>query len=94
MCRDWYKSLIKENLLDLGIAGWMADFGEYTPVEARTQFPARWWGEDHGELLHQNFPQEWAKLNREVVEEAGKKIVILSFVTVDCKASWVTFSTG
>ena len=34
-CRDWYKSLIKENVLDLGFAGWMADFGEYTPVEAR-----------------------------------------------------------
>ena len=35
-------------MLDLGFAGWMADFGEYTPVEARTQFPARWWGEDRG----------------------------------------------
>ena len=72
MARNWYKNLIKENLLDLGIAGWMADFGEYTPVEARTQFPARWWSQDHGEILHQNFPQEWAKLNREVVEESGK----------------------
>ena len=25
--RAWYKQLIKENLLDLGLAGWMADFG-------------------------------------------------------------------
>ena len=32
----------------------------------------RWWGEDHGEVLHQTFSQEWAALNREVVEESGK----------------------
>ena len=44
--------MMRENVLDLGFAGWMADFGEYTPVEARTQFPARWWGEDRGEILH------------------------------------------
>ena len=72
MCRNWYKTMIRENVLDLGFAGWMADFGEYTPVEARTKFPARWWGEDRGEILHQRISQEWAKLNMEVVEEAGK----------------------
>ena len=74
VCRNWYKTMIRENVLDLGFAGWMADFGEYTPVEARTQFPARWWGEDRGEILHQRISQEWAKLNMEVVEEAGKAI--------------------
>ena len=36
--RDNYKTMIKENVLDLGIAGWMADFGEYTPLEARTRY--------------------------------------------------------
>ena len=64
--------MIKENVLDLGFAGWMADFGEYTPLEARTSMAARWWGEDQGEVLHQTISQEWAALNREVVEEAGK----------------------
>merc|ERR1712179_300537 len=66
------KNLMKENLIDLGLAGWMADFGEYTPVEARSDYAARWWGNDHGEVLHQLFSQEWANLNREVVEESGK----------------------
>ena len=51
--RNWYKQMIKENVLDLGFAGWMADFGEYTPLEGRTKFGARWWGEDQGEILHQ-----------------------------------------
>lgn len=26
---DWIKGIIKENLIGLGLAGWMADFGEY-----------------------------------------------------------------
>ena len=33
---------MKENLIDLGLAGWMADFGEYTPVEARSDYAARY----------------------------------------------------
>jgi len=54
MGRAWYKQLITENLLGLGFAGWMADFGEYTPISARSRFASRWWGEEHGgEILHQ-----------------------------------------
>ena len=30
------------------------------------------WGEDQDEVLHQVMPQEWAALNREVIEEEGK----------------------
>ena len=26
--------LIKKNLIDFGFCGWMADFGEYLPVDA------------------------------------------------------------
>ena len=70
--RNWYKQIIKENVIDLGFAGWMADFGEYTPLEGRSGFGARWWGQDQGEVLHQVISQEWARLNREVVEENGK----------------------
>ena len=33
---------MKENLIDLGMDGWMADFGEYTPVEARSDYAARY----------------------------------------------------
>jgi len=70
--RSWYKELIKENMINFGFAGWMADFGEYTPIGARSKYSARWWGEDHGEVLHQTYSQEWASLNREAVEESGK----------------------
>jgi alpha-glucosidase len=70
--RNWYKDLMKKNLIDFGFAGWMADFGEYTPTSARTKFADRWWRQEHGEILHQIYPEEWAQVNREVVEEAGK----------------------
>ena len=43
MNRDKYKRMIKENVLDIGFAGWMADFGEYTPLEARSRMGARWY---------------------------------------------------
>ena len=61
--------LIKKNMLDLGIAGWMADFGEYLPVDCvlHEGDPAR---------LHNLWPVLWAKLNREAVEEYGAKDVM------------------
>lgn len=32
--RRWYKErIIKQGMLDLGISGWMADFGEYQPTD-------------------------------------------------------------
>ena len=68
----WYKELIKENLINLGLSGWMADFGEYTPMSASTKFNGRWWGEESNEILHTYLPQDWARINREAVEEAGK----------------------
>ena len=56
--------LIKKNMLDLGMSGWMADFGEYLPVDCvlHKGDPA---------LLHNRWPVLWAKLNREAIEEYG-----------------------
>ena len=58
--------LIKRNMLDLGISGWMADFGEYLPVDCvlHEGDPAR---------LHNRWPVLWAKLNREAIEEYGAR---------------------
>ncbi len=62
----WLKEIIKKNMLSIGLSGWMADFGEYTPCDC-TPFS----GEDAA-LLHNKFPVIWAKLNREAVEEMQK----------------------
>ncbi len=61
--------LIKQNMLDLGISGWMADFGEYLPVDCvlHDGDPAR---------LHNRWPVLWARLNREAIEEYGAKDIL------------------
>ena len=70
---EWYKGLIKENMIGLGLGGWMADFGEYLPTDC-----VLFSGED-AELLHNQWPALWAKLNREAVEEAGAEDDVFFF---------------
>ena len=63
------KVLIGRNMLDLGVSGWMADFGEYLPVDCvlHDGDPAK---------LHNQWPVLWAKVNREAIEEYGAKDVM------------------
>ena len=61
--------LIKRNMLDLGISGWMADFGEYLPVDC-VLF------DGDPKELHNLWPVLWAKLNREAIEEYGRDDVM------------------
>ncbi|XP_071501018.1 sulfoquinovosidase-like [Diadema antillarum] len=64
---QWYKDrIIKQNMLDLGIGGWMADFGEYLPIDAVFHSGAE------GTDIHNKWPAIWAQVNREGVEEAGQ----------------------
>jgi sulfoquinovosidase len=60
--RAWYKEELRKGLR-MGFDGWMADFGEYTPVDVVTHA-----GED-GIAHHNRYPLLWAQLNREVFEE-------------------------
>ena len=61
----WYKEIIKTNMIGLGLGGWMADFGEYLPVDAVLHS-----GEDPA-LVHNRWPVIWARMNREAIEECG-----------------------
>jgi len=56
---DWFKRrVLRDNMLDIGLVGWMADFGEYLPVDAKlAQGDAR--------LLHNAWPTIWARVNAE-----------------------------
>lgn len=63
---QWYKDrIIKKNMIELGISGWMADFGEYLPTDAYFS------NGKSGMDLHNEWPTLWAQINREGVEEAG-----------------------
>ena len=62
---EWYKGVIKKNLIGMGFKGWMADFGEYLPTDAVCA------NGETGMTAHNKWPMLWAKCNREAVEEAG-----------------------
>ena len=70
---NWYKDIIRDNLIGLGMGGWMADFGEYLPVDC-----VLYSGEDP-EKVHNLWPAIWAKMNREVIEECGKQDEVFFF---------------
>ncbi|MCR5208005.1 MAG: alpha-glucosidase [Eubacterium sp.] len=70
---EWIKDIIKKNMIGLGLAGWMADFGEYLPTDC-----VLFSGEDP-ELVHNTWPARWAQVNREAVDEAGKLGDIMFF---------------
>ena len=63
---EWIKSVIKKNMIDFGLDGWMADFGEYLPTDCVL------FSGENAEKVHNSWPARWAKVNREALEETGK----------------------
>lgn len=72
-CVRWMKDIIRKELLGKGLSGWMADFGEALPFDITLHS-----GEDPASY-HQKYPEAWAKLNREVIQEAGREDSIVFF---------------
>jgi len=70
---DWYKGILKGNMIALGMGGWMADFGEYLPPDA-----VLYSGEDP-ERMHNKWPSIWARMNREAIEECGVQDEVFFF---------------
>ena len=70
---EWYKDIIKRNMIGIGMGGWMADFGEYLPVDCVLHS-----GEDP-QKLHNRWPAIWARLNKEAIEEAGVQDEVFFF---------------
>ncbi|MGL6065417.1 MAG: alpha-glucosidase [Fusobacteriaceae bacterium] len=71
---EWYKNVIKTNLIDFGLDGWMADFGEYLPTDCQLSNGLS------AEVMHNAWPAMWAKINYEAVKEAGKLEEIVYFM--------------
>ncbi|GAB2267129.1 hypothetical protein Dimus_002114 [Dionaea muscipula] len=59
----WFKNNVLQQMVDDGVRGWMADFGEGLPVDA-----ILYSGEDPI-AAHNRYPELWAEINREFVEE-------------------------
>jgi len=63
----WFsEDIIGKNMLDYGLSGWMADFGEYLPVDVRlaSGIDAR--------LAHNLWPTLWAEVNAKAVASRGR----------------------
>jgi len=70
----WFKEEVLERGMIEGskASGWMADFGEYLPYDSRIGGRVHGQGyseEEDPEHFHNRFPEEWAKLNAEVVAD-------------------------
>jgi len=61
----WYQRVIQQNLIGHGLSGWMADFGEYLPLEAKL-------ADGKAEILHNKWPGLWAKINHDAVKASGR----------------------
>lgn len=72
---EWFEEeIIGRNLIDLGLSGWMADFGEYLPVDVRLA------SGENGALAHNAWPVHWARVNAQAVARRGKSGEALFFM--------------
>jgi alpha-glucosidase (family GH31 glycosyl hydrolase) len=70
---NWIKDIIKGELIGNGASGWMADFGEGLPYDA-----VLFSGVDP-KTYHDRYAEDWAKVNREAIDEVGRGDDIVFF---------------
>lgn len=59
----WFaEEVIGKNMLDYGLSGWMADFGEYLPIDVNLS------NDIDAKLMHNAWPTLWAEVNAKAVE--------------------------
>lgn len=73
---QWFKDeVVKKHSIDIGIDGWMADFGEYLPTDdivlANGESPMK---------EHNAWPVRWAQCNYDAVQESGKLGEVVYFM--------------
>lgn len=66
----WIKEVIKDELIAVGASGWMADFGEALP------FDAVLYSGESAVTYHNRYPEVWARINREAIQEAGRDDIV------------------
>jgi alpha-glucosidase len=71
--RVWVKDIIKGELIGNGASGWVADIGEELPYDA-----VLFSGADP-KTYHDRYAEEWARVNREAIEEVGRGDDIVFF---------------
>ncbi len=73
---QWFKDeVIKKHMLDIGVDGWMADFGEYLPTDDIVLHSGK-----SPMMEHNHWPVLWAKCNYDAVKESGKLGEVVYFM--------------
>lgn len=62
----WLKHRMLEGMVERGLSGWMADYGEYVPLDSVSA------GAD-AVTAHCETPVLWQKLNRELIAQTGRE---------------------
>lgn len=70
---EWIKETMKKNMIDIGLSGWMHDYGEYLPTDARLHS-----GMSAAEY-HNQYAVDWAKIVHEFLIENDLEDEILLF---------------
>jgi alpha-glucosidase len=72
---DWFAdTIIGEKMIDFGLSGWMADFGEYLPVDARLA------SGETGMTAHNRWPALWAQVNAKGIAGRGQTGEMMAFM--------------
>lgn len=80
---NWFKDeVIKKYTIDIGIDGWMADFGEYLPTDDIVLHNGK-----SAMMEHNHWPALWAKCNYDAVTESGKLGEIVYFMRAGATGS-------
>lgn len=66
VCKWFAKRILVKEMLDYGIDGWMADFGEYLPTDCILE-------QSTALKKHNEWPVLWAKVNDMALDMSGKK---------------------
>ncbi|KAH9822851.1 glycoside hydrolase family 31 protein, partial [Teratosphaeria destructans] len=64
----WFKEVMKTQVWNSNISGYMSDFGEYTPVTADTKLYDM---VSDAFFAHDQYPLLWSRFQRELIEELG-----------------------
>lgn len=62
---DWFRQILRDEVMAVGASGWMADFAEGLPFDAVLHS-----GRDAA-TMHNRWPELWAELNRSVLDGKG-----------------------
>ncbi|WP_374055061.1 alpha-glucosidase [Rossellomorea sp. FM04394] len=71
---EWYQGVIRKNMIEFGLDGWMADFGEYLPTDVNLS------NGESAMKMHNAWPAMWAKVNHDAVKKSGRSEDITYFM--------------